>query len=144
MCLRFDPWNDWLELTSLVSSNTGFENDGAIFLVVPDDQLAKLVAVAKTQIESERRHPRLNVSELSRLPNRKADACNNVRWHLGRGNDTKPVCDVESGHAAFRDRRHLRQHPVSLLGRNGQRLHLALRDERHDCNGRCPDERILS
>ena len=54
--------------------NTRFAYDRAIFLVVPDDQFAKLVAVAKIEIKSKCGHAPLKVGKLGGLTNSLADA----------------------------------------------------------------------
>jgi hypothetical protein len=67
-----------------VRMNTGFANDCAIFLMVLDDHLVKLVAVAEIDIQSQRRHALLNIRKLSGLTNGLADARDDFRWHPGR------------------------------------------------------------
>src|SRR5262249_61746156 len=98
--------------------------------MVSDNHFAKLVAIAKIDIKSKRRHTLFDVGNLGGLTDGLTDAGADFRWEPGRRDDAKPVRGVKSWHAAFVDRRHLLQHPVSWLRRHGQHLHLSLRAAR--------------
>jgi hypothetical protein len=78
--------------------NTGFADDRTVFLMVPDDQFAELLAVSKIEIESERGHARLKVGKLELgklgklggLTNGLADPSDNVRRYPGRRGHAEP------------------------------------------------------
>src|SRR6266481_5791398 len=110
-----DPTDYVATLSAQAGDQTGLANDSAVFLMVPDNQFAKLLAVAKIEIKSKCGHAPLKVGKLGGLTNGLADASDDFRRHLGRRGDAKPVLGVKSRHSAFSDRRHLRQHPVALL-----------------------------
>ena len=59
--------------------NTGFANYGAKFLIVADYQFMKLIAVAKIEIKSKRRHARLNIGKLGALTKRGGHTSNDFR-----------------------------------------------------------------
>ena len=59
--------------------NTGFAYDGAVFLMVPDDQFTELLALAKVEIKSKSGHTPLDVGQLGDLANSMADAGDNTR-----------------------------------------------------------------
>src|SRR5262249_27603168 len=47
--------------------NSGVANDRAVFLMIPDNQLAKLVAIAEIDVQSQCRHALLDVLKLHGL-----------------------------------------------------------------------------
>jgi hypothetical protein len=82
-------------IAGLVRMNTGFAYDGAVFLMVPDYQFAKLVAVAEIEIESKRRHAHLKVGKIGGLTNGLADASDDIR---------RPICELDRLGAALCNR----------------------------------------
>src|ERR1700736_2502624 len=79
-----------LRSTGSVRLDTGLANDGSVFLVVPHNQLAKLVAVAKVETKTQCRHALLDVGKLGGLARGLADARDDFRSHLGRRSNAKP------------------------------------------------------
>src|SRR5258707_7041275 len=127
-----------------VGLNPSFANDGAVFLMVLDNHLAKFVVVTKIDVKAERRHALLVLRKLGSVTNSLADARDNFRWHPGWRDDAKPVRGVKSRRAAFGPRWHLRQHRVSLMSRNCQHFYFSTLDEWHDGDRRGPNKRNLS
>ena len=69
-----DPTDYVATLSAQAGDQTGLANDSAVFLMVPDNQFAKLFAVAKIEIKSKCGHAPLKVGKLGGLTNSLADA----------------------------------------------------------------------
>src|SRR5215471_11198535 len=86
--------------------DTCFADNSAILLVIANNQFTELLARAKVQGKSKRRHAALNVGKLGDLLDGLDEPPDDFRGHSGRCHDTKPVRRLKSRHRAFSYRRH--------------------------------------
>src|SRR6516164_8206893 len=79
--------------------NACFPNDHAVFLMFPDNQFAKLFAVAEIDIQTQRRHALLDLGKLGGLTNGLTDARDDFRRHVGWSGDSHQMLTANPGTA---------------------------------------------